>query len=76
MDFGWHPHGRCMEQAHGADGSRTPICEVLGVWIWSISGISVAGEPGLGAQHLAAADEGPDDGDVYLHDAVAAQDAG
>ena len=62
-----------MEKAHGADGSRTPICEVLEVWLWRIS---VVGELGLGALHLTEADEGPDDGDVYLHDAVAAQDAG
>ena len=58
MDFGWHPHGRCMKKAHGADGSRTPICEVLEVWLRRISGILVAGELGIGARHFTEADGG------------------
>ena len=38
--------------------------------------LQLAGEFGIGAQHLAEADEGAHDGDVHLHGAITAQDAG
>ena len=38
--------------------------------------LQLAGEVGIGAKHLAEADKVPHDGDIYLHAAVAAQDAG